>query len=224
MTSTTTAGVAVKALFAEGVGLVFSRWTALQLAVEHQMGGRASAEKAQTLQAHTVDFFAQHGAAVAPYELADNFAGFFEEEFNAQLEDGSPEQVAATLVALYREVAASASASAASGAATPPVPPMLTAMRAAAAAAGGAAASSSLKASTKVVEGASGEDDSDDDEDDYADGVDGVVDGDDGVDSGDSHSQMQGVDGAAEPRPPPVERIIDADGFELVQKGRRRWR
>jgi pre-rRNA-processing protein TSR2 len=42
----------------EGIGLVFGRWTALQMAVENQWGGRDSRAKADQLAASILSWFA----------------------------------------------------------------------------------------------------------------------------------------------------------------------
>uniref|UniRef100_A0A453GZT6 Pre-rRNA-processing protein TSR2 n=1 Tax=Aegilops tauschii subsp. strangulata TaxID=200361 RepID=A0A453GZT6_AEGTS len=41
----------------EGIGLVFARWTALQMAVENEWGGRDSRAKADRLAADVLSFF-----------------------------------------------------------------------------------------------------------------------------------------------------------------------
>jgi hypothetical protein len=41
----------------EGIRLCFNRWTALQLAVENEWGGRSSRQKVQKLQADVLTFF-----------------------------------------------------------------------------------------------------------------------------------------------------------------------
>jgi hypothetical protein len=56
---------AAKAGFEEGVGLVFSQWTALVLAVENEWGGHDSAAKADYLIDDTIQwFYRKKGARV----------------------------------------------------------------------------------------------------------------------------------------------------------------
>ena len=43
--------------FEEGTALIFSRWTALELAVENEWGGRSSRQKADGLIAEALDWF-----------------------------------------------------------------------------------------------------------------------------------------------------------------------
>jgi pre-rRNA-processing protein TSR2 len=46
-------------ILGEGISLVFSRWTALQMAVENQWGGRESRRKADQLAACIQSWFTQ---------------------------------------------------------------------------------------------------------------------------------------------------------------------
>ncbi|KND04900.1 uncharacterized protein SPPG_00594 [Spizellomyces punctatus DAOM BR117] len=92
------------ALFTDAVQCVFERWTALQLALDHQMAGISTAERPQELLEHTCAFFQQYRTDVMPHEIAENLKDFFDEVFNAELDDGSPEQIGKTLVRLYRDV------------------------------------------------------------------------------------------------------------------------
>nr|CAB3498778.1 unnamed protein product [Digitaria exilis] len=45
------------AALGQGIGLVFGRWTALQIAVENQWGGRDSRAKADQLAASILSWF-----------------------------------------------------------------------------------------------------------------------------------------------------------------------
>ncbi|KAJ3108582.1 hypothetical protein HDU97_000864 [Phlyctochytrium planicorne] len=93
------------AMFEEGFKLIVDRWTALQLAVDNQMGGTNTGVMVSTLQIHTRDFFKQYGNQVEVDELEGNLQGYFEECFNIDLQDGSASQVARVTVQLYRELA-----------------------------------------------------------------------------------------------------------------------
>lgn len=106
-------------LFEEGLQLVFSKWTALDLAVQNEWGGMHSKDKAVQLMRDTADwFYAKKGAGRRRMEAdphrcvgspgqgrpafgvraAEHYADELEEEladamladFNAELEDGSP--------------------------------------------------------------------------------------------------------------------------------------
>ncbi|KAJ1556223.1 hypothetical protein HK405_004744 [Cladochytrium tenue] len=198
-------------LFDEGVRLVFERWTALQLAIANDMGGRSTLEKASQLHTNTVDFFLEHGASIDPTELADNLHAYFEDCFDAALEDGSPEQVARTIVALFAELAASTSGP--SGAAASAVPPLLARLR--------ATARPGLSSATRSMRQATGDEDEDgDDGDEQEDGAraSDVSGSDPSAMAVDDHPNATAASGR---RPGPV---VDEDGFELVQKGGRRRR
>ncbi|KAJ3018932.1 hypothetical protein HKX48_002535 [Thoreauomyces humboldtii] len=185
-------------LFTSGSQCVFQRWTALQLAIDHQMAGITTSQRSEELLEHTCAFFEQYRTEVMPHEIAENLKAFFDEVFNAELDDGSPEQIGKTLVQLYRDVVVDGR--------TEEVTAMIRKAQETASAAG---------ASIKV-----GGDDSSSDE--------GSDDDDDEEDRDPNAPQPMDVDGPApsgssssQPRPEPV---VDEDGFELVQpkKGRRR--
>ena len=65
--------VASRPAFEEGVRLLFSKWTALALAVENQWGGANSAEKAELLFQDCISwFYSKRGArcwAAKPWRL-----------------------------------------------------------------------------------------------------------------------------------------------------------
>ena len=46
-----------RAQFEEGVELIFSKWTALQLAVDQEWGGRGSKTKAEDMLDEVIDWF-----------------------------------------------------------------------------------------------------------------------------------------------------------------------
>ncbi|KAJ3072612.1 hypothetical protein HDU98_003243 [Podochytrium sp. JEL0797] len=187
-------------LFKESLHYVFLRWTALQLAIEHSMGGTTTLAKVSMLGDYIVDFFTTNGLRIDPTDLEDNMIEFFAESFQIELEDGSAPQISKTLCALFREIGA--------GDLT-----RFEATKAAASRVTGASAQS-----RRVVGEDEDEDSSDSDSED-----DGMMDASSYGAPGPSGSgDMEMDDGAAAPaaRPEPV---IDEDGFELVQqKGRRR--
>lgn len=82
---------------------IFSRWTALQLAVSHSMGGHQTDEKYEAF----IDAFAQHLArnarpsvSVASIEqdIQDYLDEILDEEFNTVLDDGSSAELAQLFV------------------------------------------------------------------------------------------------------------------------------
>ncbi|KAI9017105.1 hypothetical protein BC832DRAFT_536463 [Gaertneriomyces semiglobifer] len=89
-------------LFTKVVHTVFKRWTALQLAIAN--ANFPSGHRTQELAEHTLEFFSQHKTEVYPDEIAENLKDFFDEIFDVELEDGSPEQIGKSLVRMYREV------------------------------------------------------------------------------------------------------------------------
>ncbi|KAL4184457.1 hypothetical protein AMTRI_Chr10g225700 [Amborella trichopoda] len=90
-------------LFTEGVGLVLSRWTALQMAVENEWGGRASLQNLQKLSTDLVSWFSQSNAPL----YIDDLEMMLDEKmllsFNSVFEDGSIEEVAEQLMILHEE-------------------------------------------------------------------------------------------------------------------------
>ncbi|XP_062211989.1 pre-rRNA-processing protein TSR2-like [Phragmites australis] len=91
------------AALGEGIGLVFGRWTALQMAVENQWGGRDSRAKADQLGASILSWFC-HSKGPHYYEdLVDMVYNTISESFNADFEDGSVEEVAEQLLIMHEE-------------------------------------------------------------------------------------------------------------------------
>uniref|UniRef100_A0A0C9S8H4 TSA: Wollemia nobilis Ref_Wollemi_Transcript_4460_1009 transcribed RNA sequence n=1 Tax=Wollemia nobilis TaxID=56998 RepID=A0A0C9S8H4_9CONI len=89
--------------FEEGVGLLFSRWTALQMAVQNEWGGRSSAQKAQQLQADIVAWLAHSNVPRYIDELEEMLDENMLLSFNTETEDGSLEEVAENLMLLHEE-------------------------------------------------------------------------------------------------------------------------
>ena len=52
--------------FEEGTALIFSQWTALELAVENEWGGRSSRQKADGLIAEALDWFYGKKGGILP--------------------------------------------------------------------------------------------------------------------------------------------------------------
>jgi len=126
--------VSAAATFAAGVRAVLARWTALRLAVEGEWGGVDSGAKAEQMARDVEGWFARGKGkrggggggrggrmprlAPPPSSSPDHYADDLEDEldqamladFHAQLEDGSPRDVAHALVALHSDLSSGAPA------------------------------------------------------------------------------------------------------------------
>lgn len=87
----------------QGAQLVFSRWTALQMAVQYEWGGPDSQEKYEWLFDETIDLFSKRGTKIDLDDLLDLFDGVLDAEFQVIADDGSAEEVSNTLLALFHE-------------------------------------------------------------------------------------------------------------------------
>ncbi|CAB4281851.1 unnamed protein product [Prunus armeniaca] len=86
----------------EGIGLVLSRWSALQLAVENEWGGRDSRLKAEQL---ITDIFSWFNHSKEPLYI-DDLEDMLNEamlSLNTMTEDGSIEEVAEKLMIMHEE-------------------------------------------------------------------------------------------------------------------------
>ncbi|KAI9339630.1 hypothetical protein BDR26DRAFT_379765 [Obelidium mucronatum] len=182
-------------LFKEAIHFVFVRWTALQLAIEHSMGGSSTLAKVSMLGDYILDFFTEHGLRIDPTDLEENVVEFFGESFQVELEDGSGAEISKMLCDLFAQLGRGdlSGFERVRELASRVVP---------------------LGPSRKVV----GDDDDDDDDSDSSDDDD-ILDYSRGQQD---DMDMDDASSIASPAPKP-EPIIDEDGFELVQqKGRRR--
>ncbi|XP_068311994.1 uncharacterized protein [Pyrus communis] len=89
-------------VFQEGIGLVLSRWSALQLAVENEWGGRDSRRKAEQLVA---DIFSWFNHSTEPLYIDDSEDMLNEAmlSLNTMTEDGSIEEVGEKLMIMLEE-------------------------------------------------------------------------------------------------------------------------
>lgn len=91
-----------KIVFAEGIGLLLIRWTALQAAVENEWGGRDSRRKAELIVSEIFTWFTQ-----SPEPLyIDDLENILDEgmlSLNTMAEDGSVEEVAEKLMIMHEE-------------------------------------------------------------------------------------------------------------------------
>ncbi|GLT95230.1 hypothetical protein SLE2022_129240 [Rubroshorea leprosula] len=89
-------------VFQEGIGLLLSRWSALQMAVENEWGGRDSRRKADLLVSDVFSFFANSKEPL----YIDDLENILEESLlslNTMAEDGSIEEVAEKLMVMHEE-------------------------------------------------------------------------------------------------------------------------
>ncbi|XP_061996055.1 pre-rRNA-processing protein TSR2-like [Rosa rugosa] len=93
---------AAVAAFQEGVGLVLSRWSALQLAVENEWGGRESRLKAEQLVSDIVSWV---NFSTEPLYIDDLEEMLIEAMsfLNTVIEDGSIEEVAEKIMIMHEE-------------------------------------------------------------------------------------------------------------------------
>uniref|UniRef100_A0A0D9X9L4 Pre-rRNA-processing protein TSR2 homolog n=1 Tax=Leersia perrieri TaxID=77586 RepID=A0A0D9X9L4_9ORYZ len=91
------------AALGEGIGLVFARWTALQMAVEGEWGGRDSRAKADQLAESILSWFTNSKREHYYEDLVDMMYDTVSESFNADFEDGSVEEVAEQLLIMHEE-------------------------------------------------------------------------------------------------------------------------
>ncbi|KAF8392408.1 hypothetical protein HHK36_022750 [Tetracentron sinense] len=93
-----------RSILGEGITLLLSRWTALQMAVENEWGGRDSRMKSEKLVADIFSWFSQSKGL--PHYI-DDLENMLEEcmvlSFNTEIEDGSIEEVAEQLMIMHED-------------------------------------------------------------------------------------------------------------------------
>ncbi|CAA6670090.1 unnamed protein product [Spirodela intermedia] len=89
--------------FVEGVSLVLSRWTALQMAVEDGWGGKDSRQKSQELEAGIVSWFIQSKEPLYIDDLERMLEESMVLSFNTEIDDGSVGEVAEQLMIIHEE-------------------------------------------------------------------------------------------------------------------------
>ncbi|XP_073004758.1 uncharacterized protein [Typha latifolia] len=87
----------------EGISLVLSRWTALQMAVENGWGGRDSRRKADELADSIFSWFVQSKAPLYIDDLESMIDESMVVSFNTEIEDGSVEEVAEELMIMHED-------------------------------------------------------------------------------------------------------------------------
>mmetsp|Transcript_26601 Transcript_26601/g.39528 ORF Transcript_26601/g.39528 Transcript_26601/m.39528 type:complete len:182 (-) Transcript_26601:85-630(-) len=88
--------------FTQGLGSVFRQWTALELAVHNQWGGPNSSEKANELLNQILKVF-EDPRRMYKDEISMLIEDYVDAEFSMVCEDGSPDEIAELLLAMYRE-------------------------------------------------------------------------------------------------------------------------
>ncbi|MCD7465548.1 hypothetical protein HAX54_001493 [Datura stramonium] len=86
----------------EGIGLVLSRWTALQMAVENEWGGRGTREKTNQLNVDIFSAFTQSKEKVYMDDIEEILDEFML-SLNTEVNDGSLEEVAEKLMYMHEE-------------------------------------------------------------------------------------------------------------------------
>ncbi|XP_068666914.1 uncharacterized protein [Aristolochia californica] len=90
-------------LLGEGISLVLSRWTALQMAIENEWGGRDSRQKSDQLASDILSWFAQ----TKETHYIDDLENILDESmvlsFHTEIEDGSVEEIAERLMIMHED-------------------------------------------------------------------------------------------------------------------------
>ena len=92
------------AVLAQGIHAMFSRWTALRLAVDNNWGGGDPGVKYNKLVSAVIGLFGG-GKAVYPDDVEIVLESAMVEDFAVEAEDGSCMEVAERIVELYRRTA-----------------------------------------------------------------------------------------------------------------------
>lgn len=89
--------------FKDCISIVISRWTAIKLINDLDLGGdrNATLEKINLLKESVFNFFIDYGTNADEYDLSDNLLEYLSEEFAVVLEDNSSMQVAKSLIEYY---------------------------------------------------------------------------------------------------------------------------
>ncbi|XP_004230054.1 uncharacterized protein [Solanum lycopersicum] len=86
----------------EGIGLVLTRWTALQMAIENEWGGRDTREKSNQLNVDIFSAFTQSKEKVYMDDIEEILDEFMI-SLNTEVNDGSLEEVAEKLMYMHEE-------------------------------------------------------------------------------------------------------------------------
>lgn len=86
----------------EGINLLLSRWSSLQVAVENEFGGRDSRERSKQLPITIFSWFTQSRGPIYIDELEDILDDFML-SLNTEVDDGSIEEVSEKLMIMHEE-------------------------------------------------------------------------------------------------------------------------
>ncbi|MCL7034665.1 hypothetical protein MKW94_008668 [Papaver nudicaule] len=89
--------------FYEGITLVLSKWTALQMSIQNEWGGRNTRQKAEQFSHDILSWFTKTKGTLYIDELEEDLAITMAETFNAVLDDGSEEEIAEELMSMHEE-------------------------------------------------------------------------------------------------------------------------
>lgn len=89
--------------FTEAISLILSRWTALQLVVQNQCGGRDSSQKYHELASSILSWFVNSKGPLYIDDLEEGLYTFISDNFYADFQDGSVEEVAEHLMTVHED-------------------------------------------------------------------------------------------------------------------------
>ncbi|XP_010917742.1 pre-rRNA-processing protein TSR2 isoform X1 [Elaeis guineensis] len=90
-------------LLREGISLVLSQWTALQMAVRNEWGGRDSGRKSEELASTLLSWFSQSRTRLYVDDLENILDENMVLSFNTTIEDGSVEEIAEQLMIMHED-------------------------------------------------------------------------------------------------------------------------
>ncbi|XP_013786357.2 pre-rRNA-processing protein TSR2 homolog isoform X2 [Limulus polyphemus] len=94
------AKMASESVFHAAVRTIFTNWTALQLAIQHGMGGPYAREKERWLADAAVQYF--HDNDLQPDEVEEFINDILNNEFDTIADDGSVEEISRKLCQFHR--------------------------------------------------------------------------------------------------------------------------
>ncbi|KAF5465721.1 hypothetical protein F2P56_015703 [Juglans regia] len=87
----------------EGISLLLSQWTGLQMAIKNGWGGHDSLQKSKQLATDILSWFFQSNAHLSLEDLENFLNESMLFSFNTEIEDGSIEEVAEQLMIMHEE-------------------------------------------------------------------------------------------------------------------------
>ncbi|KAJ0855596.1 putative pre-rRNA-processing protein TSR2 [Helianthus annuus] len=86
----------------EGIGLLLGRWSALQMAIQNEWGGRDTRQRAQQLTLDIYQWLIRPSEGLYVDELEDLLDDFML-SLNTEIDDGSIEEIAENLMIMHEE-------------------------------------------------------------------------------------------------------------------------